>query len=156
MDRSLFRRSFAVLAAAVSLLSWSGDALGYHPCPHHSGVPGAEHAHAGASDAAASEHAGAGGHAEHGAPGAPYPRPDADPDRDYPKDSAPAHDTDHGSCTCEGGCPSSPGAPEPVSSAAELRVAFTPDEPRAVPAVHRPSSLLDPFFLPYGQAPPLG
>jgi hypothetical protein len=137
VERSFSRRLFALLIASVFLLSWAGDALGYHPCPHHSWIAGAEQAHA------SGEHAHHAGHAA-----AALASVD---DGQAPHVGQPA---EHGACTCAGGCPSA--ADAPAESSGGLRVASTPGEPPRFGATERPGRRFDPFFLPYGQAPPLG
>jgi hypothetical protein len=134
VERSFSRRLFALLIAFVFLFSWAGDALGYHPCPHHSWIAGAEQAHA------------SGDHAHHAA----AVLASAD-DGEAPHAGQPA---EHGACTCSGGCPSIADAPLEPSN--DLRVASTPGEASHFGATERPGRRFDPFFLPYGQAPPLG
>jgi hypothetical protein len=136
VSRSLPHRLTALLAAVFFLFSWTGEALGQHACPHHSQVPGAA-AHA------AAEH-GHAGHGRHAAEAAGH-------DHGWP--AAPA--AEHGACTCQGTCPSAAADAPPVAGDASLRVApasvreARPDDRAAVPA------RLAPFFLPYGQAPPV-
>ncbi len=54
MNRSIASRLTALLAAALFFLAWGGEAVGVHPCPHHTAIERAE-----------------GGHDHHGAPDTP-------------------------------------------------------------------------------------
>ena len=47
MNRSIASRLTALLAAALFFLAWGGEAVGMHPCAHHTAISqaGAEHAH---------------------------------------------------------------------------------------------------------------
>src|SRR5215213_5249677 len=63
--RTSSHRLTALLAALVFLFTWTGDALGLQPCPHHSSVPGAV-AHASAEHAGHAAGADHAAHAEHG------------------------------------------------------------------------------------------
>ena len=144
MDRTLPSRLTALLAAVLFLFSWTGDALGWHACPHHSSVPG-PHARAVVEDAA--DHGAHGGHQA--------AAPDAASDAEHGGDS---HDSEPGGahgCTCTGTCPSAIGGAVPTVTDAGLRVA-----PASIRDA-RPDDSADvlprlvPFFLPYGQAPPL-
>lgn len=132
MKRTPAHRLTALLAAALFLFTWTGEALGMHACPHHDAVPGAMRlAHA------AMAHGG-GHHA-------------AQPSHDAP---APGHGERH-ACTCQGTCPSATGGALPAHAQASVRVA-----PAAIAAAPRHDAgailpRLVPFFLPYGQGPPL-
>lgn len=137
MDRSLARPT-ALLAALLFLFTWTGEALGLHACPHHSGVPGAHAAVAG-------EAASSGGHASHAA----VHRPDDD------HGSAPAGGSGHETCTCQGSCPSAPGAALPPSSEAGPAALAAASAARTAWAKVAVRALHLPFVLPYGQAPPL-
>ncbi|MET0399372.1 MAG: hypothetical protein ABW277_21460 [Longimicrobiaceae bacterium] len=136
MKRSAANRFSALLAALLLLFTWTGDAVGLHPCPHHSAV-----ARAGGGPAAGAGH---GAHPEHD----PAASAAAEHDR------APADHGAHGGCTCVGCCPA--GVALPV-----FAVPFC-DVGDAVPAASvavadRGTGLPDrfpPFVLPYGLAPP--
>lgn len=141
VHRSLHRLT-ALLVAALLLFSWTGEALGQHACPHHDSVPGAA-AHA--SDDG--DHAAHAGHAVHEAA--------SEAERDH--DRAPISESDHQheACTCLGTCPSAAVEATPPDPDAGLRVVpawvreARADQASLVPLQHLP------FFLPYGQAPPL-
>jgi len=130
VKRSAANRFSALLAALLLLFTWTGDAVGLHPCPHHSAV-----ARAGGGPA---EH---GAHAAHGAAAAEHDRPPAD------------HGA-HGGCTCVGCCPA--GVALPVFAAPCLDVAIVLPA-ASVASIDRGTGLPDrfpPFTLPYGLAPP--
>jgi hypothetical protein len=118
------------VAALLLLFTWTGDAVGLHPCPHHSGVPAAD-----------AGHPEGGGHAAHGGHGAH----DADP--------AP-HSDDHGACTCAGSCLG--GAALPVLDAVPGEAPFAAALARhaAAPDAAGLPDRFPPFVLPYGHAPP--
>lgn len=127
--RTPAQRLSALLVTLLFLFTWTGEALGMHPCPHHDSVPGAM-AHAMTMDG------GHGASASHDAP-------------------APAEHGGHHACTCQGSCPSAAGGALPARAEAAVRVA-----PASVAAAPRGEAKtvvprLVPFFLPYGQAPPL-
>src|SRR5215218_5445491 len=77
----LSHRSIAALLSALLLFSWTGEALGFYPCPHHSwravAVASPAHDHAAGSHAAGSR--------LHGA-------------------TTPGEHSHHGPCTCLGDC----------------------------------------------------
>ena len=77
MTRTSSQRLAIFVVMALHLFAWTGDALGVHPCPHHSGIPAA-------LMQPAMEH---GGHHDHG--------------------KAPAGHGTHDVCTCVSACPSS-------------------------------------------------
>lgn len=127
MQRTFAHRLTALLALAFFLFTWTGEALGAHGCPHHDAVPGAAQAQA--------QHGHHGAHAQHDAPA-----------------------TEHGdrhACTCQGSCPSVAGGAVPTAVDAVLRVAPASVARAAAPRVDAIVPLLVPFFLPYGQGPPL-
>jgi len=132
VQRTLAHRLTALLALAFFLFTWTGEALGAHGCAHHDAVAGM----AAAAQPAAHGHHGA-AHEQHrqGAPG-----------------------TGHGdrhACTCQGTCPSVSGGALPPAADAVLRVAPPSTGRAAAPRVDRIVPRLVPFFLPYGQGPPL-
>ena len=127
-QRTPAHRLTALLALVLFLFTWTGEALGMHRCPHHDAVPAASHA------------AAHGGH--HGA---------AQPSHDA---QAPEHGDRH-ACTCQGTCPSATGGALPTVADAAVRVApeHVASAPRQDAGAITPR--LVPFFLPYGQGPPL-
>lgn len=129
--RTPAHRLTALLAVVLFLFTWTGEALGMHACPHHDAVLGADRMAQGAA-----------GHVGHHA---------ARPDRDAP---APDH-AGHHACTCQGTCPSATGGALPAAGEAVVRVA--PPAVLAAAAADAGSIVprLVPFFLPYGQGPPL-
>lgn len=132
VKRSTANRFSALLAALLLLFTWTGDAVGLHPCPHHSAVVRA--------DGGAAAPAGHGAHAEHAAA--------AEHDR------APAAHGAHGGCTCVGCCPAGVALPTFAAACREAGV-VVPAAP--VASVDRGAGLPDrfpPFTLPYGLAPP--
>ncbi|HET7230572.1 MAG TPA: hypothetical protein VFJ16_11255 [Longimicrobium sp.] len=131
MQRTLAHRLTALLALAFFLFTWTGEALGAHRCPHHDSVPGKV---ASARQAAS--------HGHHGA---------AQGSHDAP---APEHGDTH-ACTCTGSCPSVSGGAIPSASDAVLRVAPASVREAAAPRVETIVPQLVPYFLPYGQGPPL-
>lgn len=128
MQRTFAHRLTALLALAFFLFTWTGEALGAHGCPHHDAVPGAA-----AVDAQHGGHHGA--QAQHDVP-------------------AP-EDAESHACTCQGSCPSVAGGAIPTAAGAVLRVAPASVANAAVPRVDAIVPRLVPFFLPYGQGPPL-
>lgn len=131
LKRSPASRFSALLAALLLLFGWTGDAVGLHPCPHHSAVPAP----------VASEH---GGHAaDHG-----------DSAASARSDRTPADHREHGACTCVGNCPA--GVALPVFAAPRCDAAAV--QPTAAPSLaDRGTGLPDRFphfALPYGLAPP--
>jgi len=76
VNRTPAQRFAILLVMAFHLFAWTGDVLGVHPCPHHSGL-----------DAAAMAHA---------QPGAAH----------HGHDKAPAGHDGHDACTCVSACPS--------------------------------------------------
>ena len=134
MTRRLPHRLSALVAAAFFLLSWGGEALGQHGCPHHSGVPG-QAAHA--EDASQ-------GHAEHHA---------AAEDGHHAPSPVPADG--HQSCTCQGTCPSAAGVALPAAPKDGIPVAAERADASLGAAPQAAVALRIPFFLPYSQAPPL-
>ncbi|HEU4558774.1 MAG TPA: hypothetical protein VFS20_13030 [Longimicrobium sp.] len=128
VQRTFAHRLTALLALAFFLFTWTGEALGAHGCPHHDAVPGAA-----AMDASHDGHHGA--QARHDAP-------------------APEHAENHG-CTCQGSCPSVAGGAVPNASDAVLRVAPAFVANASAPRTDAIVPRLIPFFLPYGQGPPL-
>ncbi len=136
VKRSAANRFSALLAALLLLFTWTGDAVGLHPCPHHSAV-----VRAGGGPAARAGH---GAHAEHG----PAAAAAAEHDR------APADHGAHGGCTCVGCCPAGVALPVFAASCREAG-AVVPAAP--VASLDRGAGLPDrfpPFTLPYGLAPP--
>lgn len=135
VKRSPASRFSALLAALLLLFTWTGDAVGMHPCPHHSAVPGAAGGHAAAAPA---EHA---AHAAHGSTAAEH-------------DRAPAAHGAHGGCTCVGCCPAGMALPVFAAPCCE---AAAPAAAAAAVLLDRGTGLPDrfpPFVLPYGLAPP--
>ena len=129
VPRTLAHRLTALLALAFFLVTWTEEALGAHGCAHHDAIPGRAAAmHSMAHGAAHAEHG-------HGAP-------------------APAHGSRH-ACTCQGTCPSVAGGALPAAADAVLRVAPPSVAAAAAPRASRILPRLVPFFLPYGQAPPV-
>ena len=128
MQRTSAHRLTALLALAFFLFTWTGEALGAHGCPHHDAVPGAVTA-----DAQHDGHHGA--RAGHDAP-------------------APENPASH-ACTCQGSCPSVAGGAVPTATDAVLRVAPASVAQSGAPRVDAIVPRLAPFFLPYGQGPPL-
>ena len=136
MTRSLPHRLAALVAAALFLFSWGGEALGQHGCPHHSGVPGrAAHAEDVSS-----------GHAAH------HPAEStAQAGRDGP---VPAPADSHQACTCQGTCPSAAGVALPAVAKDAVPLAVRQGRAPLGSAPQIAASRWIPFFLPYGQAPP--
>jgi hypothetical protein len=132
VKRSAASRFSALVAALLVLFTWTGDAVGLHPCPHHSAVPAA----------AAPEHGG--GHAaDHGASAAAARH-----------DPSSADHAEHGACTCVGCCPAGVALPvfaAPCCDASPVLPASPPVS--ADPGTGLPDRF-PPFFLPYGLAPP--
>ena len=126
VKRSAANRFSALLAALLLLFTWTGDAVGLHPCPHHSAV-----ARAGGGPAAPAGH---GAHVEH--------------------DPAPADHGAHGGCTCVGCCPAGVALPvfaAPCREGGALLPAVSValmDRGTGLP------DRVPPFTLPYGLAPP--
>lgn len=129
MQRTFAHRLTALLALAFFLFTWTGEALGAHGCPHHDAVPGAAQAQA---------------QAQHG-------HHDAHAQQDAP---APEHGDRH-ACTCEGSCPSVAGGAVPTAADAVVRGAPLSVARAAAPRGSAIVPRLVPFFLPYGQGPPL-
>jgi hypothetical protein len=127
VQRTFAHRLTALLALAFFLFTWTGEALGAHGCPHHDAVPGAAQAQA-----------------QHG-------HHDAHAQQDAP---APEHAERH-ACTCEGSCPSVAGGAVPTAADAVVRVAPASVARAAAPRGSAIVPRLVPFFLPYGQGPPL-
>jgi hypothetical protein len=115
---------------ALFLFTWTGEALGMHACPHHDAV--AHGMPAGGAAAHAGHHAAA---PEHDAPG-------------------PEHGGRHAS-TCQGTCPSASGGALPAAAGATVRVAPASVAAKAAPDAGSIVPRFVPFFLPYGQGPPL-
>jgi hypothetical protein len=136
VKRSAANRFSALLAALLLLFTWTGDAVGLHPCPHHSAV-----ARTGGGPAAGA------GHAAH---------PEHDPAAVAAEhDRAPAEHGAHGGCTCVGCCPA--GVALPVFAAACREAAAVLPAAASVALADRGAGLPDrfpPFALPYGLAPP--
>ncbi len=173
MHRSLVHRLTGWLVATLLLFSWTGEALGQHACPHHDSVPGAA-AHASGDG----EHA-AHGMAAHGAESAHEvdSAHDVDSaheiasaaDQDHAGDAAAESEADqghhgapgaesehqHDSCTCLGSCPSAVAEVFPPDPDAGLRVVPSWVRQARADDASAVTLLLLPFFLPYGQAPPL-
>lgn len=127
MKRSSPNRFSALVAALLVLFAWTGDAVGLHPCPHHSALPtAADTADAGAADE------------DHGAHA---------PD--------PADHGEHGACTCVGCCPAGAALPAFAAALRETPILDgAPPSSLAGRATDLPARF-PPFVLPYGQAPPL-
>jgi len=127
VQRTFAQRLTALLAVALFLFTWTGEALGMHACPHHDAVAHGAVAHGAAH---AGHHA-----AQHDAP-------------------APEHGDRH-ACTCQGTCPSATGGALPATAEAAVRVAPASVAAEMVPDAGTIIPRLVPFFLPYGQGPPL-
>lgn len=132
VQRTLAHRLTALLALAFFLFTWTEEALGAHGCAHHDAISGkvaaahpAEHAHHGAA------------HGRH------------------QQDAPDASHGDQHACTCQGTCPSVSGGALPAMADAVVRVAPPHVATAAAPRVDRINPRLVPFFLPYGQGPPL-
>lgn len=145
MSRSPAHRLAALLAPVFLLFTGTGEALGMHPCPHHSYIEGA------AAGAPVSEPAS--GHGEHGAAHAEHPAPPAAADGDHHAAADPAEHPEHGTCTCLGGCPPL-GLALPSGEGVEIAVPAPADVLRVRPEGERPNASPIPFVLPYGHAPP--
>ncbi|HEX8906599.1 MAG TPA: hypothetical protein VF771_17240 [Longimicrobiaceae bacterium] len=132
MKRTPAHRLTALLAVVLFLFTWTGEALGMHACPHHDSVSAPLRVAHGAMAHGGGHHA-------------------AQPSHDAP---APEHGDRH-ACTCQGTCPSATGGALPVSAGTAVRVA--PASVAAAPRADAGSIVprLVPFFLPYGQGPPL-
>jgi hypothetical protein len=127
VSRTPAQRFAILLVMALHLSAWAGDALGFHPCPHHSAIPGAMHAPMGH---APMEH----GHAGHG-------------------QGSPAPHAQHEACTCVSACPSAAPALLPTAAPAlTAAVTSVPAEPLGAASTILPRFL--PHVLPYGHAPP--
>ncbi|MEW5927746.1 MAG: hypothetical protein AB1941_09685 [Gemmatimonadota bacterium] len=127
MKRSSANRFSALVAALLLLFGWTGDAVGLHPCPHHSAVTAAD---AGHGDS----------HAAHNA--SAENAPDA------------ADHGRHGGCTCVGCCPAGVALPVFGASSSSTQAILPPG---TVALADRGTGLPDrfpPFVLPYGHAPP--
>lgn len=138
VKRSPASRFSALAAALLLLFAWTGDAVGLHPCPHHSAVPVAG-GHVPA--AAVADH---GGHMGHGASAAAARH-----------GAAPADHAEHGACTCVECCPA--GVSLPVFAAPRCDAAPALATTAAASPAAREAGLPDrfpPFVLPYGLAPP--
>jgi hypothetical protein len=165
VHRSLVHRLTGWLVATLLLFSWTGEALGQHSCPHHDSVPGAA-AHASGDG----EHA-AHGMAAHGVESAHHVDSAQDLDSahdvdsaheiaseaDQDHDGAPGAESEHqhDSCTCLGSCPSATAEVFPPDPDAGLRVVPSWVRQARADDASAVTLLLLPFFLPYGQAPPL-
>lgn len=125
MRRSRPDRFSALLAALLLLFTWTGDAAGLHPCPHHSAVP------------AEQEHAAGAHHAHDADPGAPA-----------------GHGADHGACTCAGSCLGGAALPALDAVPGEVPLAAAPGRYAAAPDAAGLPDRFPPFVLPYGHAPP--
>jgi hypothetical protein len=149
VHRSLLHRLTGLLVAALLLFSWTGEALGQHACPHHDSVPGA------------AAHADDGDHAAHGmAAHAPASTSGQDHDRagqgqNQDQDQGAESEHQHEACTCQGSCPSAASEVFPPDPDAGLRVVPTWVRQARFDDTSAVTLLLLPFFLPYGQAPPL-
>jgi hypothetical protein len=118
------KRMVGLWALCILLLSWSTEAMGVHACPHHARI--------GTAAVAAEAH----GH--HGAPG-----------------RAPAEHDEHRGCTCASGCPASGYAPlARTGDAVGAPLGIDGDASIAPASGDTPRLHSEPFFLPYGQAPP--
>jgi len=76
-------------------------------------------------------------------------------DQDHHQAPAAESEHQHDSCTCLGSCPSAVGEPTPADPDAGLRVAPSWVREARADDTAAVALLLLPFFLPYGQAPPL-
>jgi hypothetical protein len=132
VPRTLAHRLTALLALAFFLFTWTEEAVGAHGCAHHDAIPGRAMA---AHPAAHGHHGGS-----HGQPGHHAP--------------APGHGDRH-ACTCQGTCPSVAGGALPTAADEVLRVAPVSVATATAPRMDRILPRLAPFFLPYGQGPPV-
>jgi|GEM_PF-521781 len=135
------RRFSAFLAALLLLFTWTGDAVGLHPCPHHAPAPVEERG---------GDPAGHGGHAAHGERSAHEGHGGAAARAD-----APAHPADdHGACTCAGSCLGGAALPVLFETFGAAPDAYAPGRPSVVPDAAALPDRFPPFLLPYGHAPP--
>ena len=123
--RPLPHRAAALLAVLLVLFSWTGDALGLHPCPHHSAVATAEGGHGGGHSHAAA------------------------------RDAAPSPEEEgHAECTCVGSCPAGVALSVPAASSAVAAAPLARAEVSLRAAGTELPDRFLPHVLPYGQAPP--
>ncbi|MDB4951814.1 MAG: hypothetical protein JWM27_4463 [Gemmatimonadetes bacterium] len=132
VNRRASLRPAALLVALLFLLSWAGDSLGFHPCPHHDLLA--------AAHAAGMEHGGTHAHAAG--------------HHDASSPAAPSHQGHDGPCTCLSYCCSA--APAMLSGVPAVQFAALLVHPHHAPAADAASARprLLPYVLPYGQAPP--